>query len=966
MHALRHDVEPDEAGPVEPKPESAYMTLPLIVLLPLLGSLVPLLGARAGRTGSACLTAILPLCALVLTLFLSVSVFDGQIIRYSLPWVPQLGLELAFRLDGLSLLFALLILGIGLLIIVYARYYLAPEDSMARFYSYLMLFMTSMLGIVTSDNLLLLWFFWELTSISSFLLISFWTHQSSARKGARMALAVTGAGGLCLLAGFMLIGKIVGTFDIGTILDSGDMIREHPAYMVVLVLVLIGAFSKSAQFPFQFWLPHAMSAPTPVSAYLHSATMVKAGIFLMIRLYPVISGTDAWYYIVTLVGLFTMFYGAYMAMVQYDLKGLLAYSTISHLGLITMLLGLDTRLSTLAAVFHVVNHAIFKASLFMAVGIVDHECGTRDSRKLGGLRKYMPFTAALATVAGASMAGVPLLNGFISKEMFLTESLQTQNLGGLSWLIPALATVGSALSVAYSLRLVVDVFYRGAPRFLPKEPHEAPRPMRLPIEVLILLCLAVGMFPAQIVGPLLDVAMSVVAPNAMDGQDLSLWHGFNLPLMMSIAAMVFGAVLYLLRGGLNSFRRDFLVTDAKYVFEGAVQRATAFCARALDRFDSRSLQRYVFLMMAMMLVLASFGLLRMPVLMGEVPMQPLDPYIIVGATLMGTGAIATVYFQRQRLIALICLSITELMVILTFLRFSAPDLALTQLVVSTVTVILMLLTLFFLPQQTPKASSGIRILRDLILAGAIGIVIASINFAVLTQPYETIGNFFTEQAKPGGGGYNVVNVILVDFRGFDTFGEIAVLGIAALGVLKLLNRMKIFVPTTSAENRPWSPEYYPTIFGSVSQVLFPLALMVSVYIFLRGHNLPGGGFIGGLVAASALIMLYMARGVEWTLRRLRVDYQHVIAAGLLVAAFTGMGAWAFGEPFLTSWFDYFHLPLIGELELATALLFDLGIYLVVIGSTMMILANLGKLATPHSPAREARKASTKSTTMEHH
>lgn len=932
------------------------MLLPLIILLPLIGSLVPVLARRARRTPIALLTALLPGAALAITIWLGIQVLKGDILHFALPWVPQMGLALAFRFDGLSLLFTLLILGIGLLVIVYARYYLDPKDSMPKFYGFLMLFMTSMLGIVTSDNLMLLWFFWELTSVSSFLLISFWSWSSNARKGARMAFAVTGAGGLCLLASLMLMGHIVGSFSLDTVLHSGETLRQSPLYPLVLILLLLGAFTKSAQFPFQFWLPHAMSAPTPVSAYLHSATMVKAGIFLLIRLYPVMGDTNGWYYIITLTGLITMFYGAYMAMVQYDLKGLLAYSTISHLGLITMLLGLDTRLSTLAAVFHVVNHAIFKASLFMAVGIVDHECGTRDSRRLGGLRRYMPYTAALATVAGASMAGVPLLNGFISKEMFLTETLQIQSLGGLSWLIPALATLGSALSVAYSLRLVVDVFYRGEPRFLPKQPHEAPRPMRLPIEILIILCLAVGMFPSFTVGALLNSAMSVVATDAMSGQSLAVWHGINLPLMMSAAAMLLGLIIYLMRNILHSsFRRDFLKTDAKLVFERAVQKSIAFGERVLDRIDSRSLQQYMLVMMTLMLIMAVQGLVKMPGLMGPVALQPIDPFVLAGAIAMCIGAIATVNFQRYRLIALICLSITELMVALAFLKFSSPDLALTQLVVAPVTLILMLLTLFFLPQQTPRVSSGIRILRDLVLAAAVGTVIASINFAVLTDHYDSIGKFFTDNAISGAGGHNVVNVILVDFRGFDTLGEITVLGITALGVLKLLNRMKLFVPTTSAENRPWAPEYFPTIFGSVAQIVLPLALMVAFYFFIRGHNLPGGGFIGGLVAASALIMMYTARGVEWTMRRLRIDFQRLIATGLLIAWLTSAAPLLFGHNFLTTWFDHFDIPLIGSLEIASALVFDLGVFLTVVGATMMILANLGRLATPYSPAREHRQ-----------
>lgn len=931
-----------------------YSTLSLIVFLPLLGSLVPLACGQFGRTACALSTAIMPAIALGLTIQLGVDIFDHHSPRFLYPWLPALGLDFSLRMDGLSLLFALLILGIGLLVILYARFYLSKDDPMPRFYSYLMLFMTSMLGIVLSNNLLLLWCFWELTSVSSFLLIGYWTHQSDARKGARMALSVTGAGGLCLLAGILLIGRTVGSMDIDTLLASGDTLRTSTLYPVILLLVLLGAFTKSAQFPFQFWLPHAMAAPTPVSAYLHSATMVKAGLFLLIRLFPVLGDTSLWSYIVTLIGLITMFYGAYLAMVQYDLKSLLAYSTISHLGLITFLLGIDTRLAVLAAVFHVVNHAIFKASLFMAVGIVDHECGTRDTRKLRGLARFMPYTAALATVAAASMAGVPLFNGFISKEMFLTESLRINSFGALSWLIPTLATLGSSLSVAYSLRLVLDVFFRGYPRYLPKEPHEAPRFMRFPLEIMTVFCLAIGIAPAFLVGPLLDLAMQVVAPNAMDGQDLSPWHGFTWPLLMSVGAILLGGLLYSIRGGISNFRRDFLITDAKHIFERSVQASTSACGAALGWVGNSSLQRYMFIMLGLVLVFGAWGLFRMPSLGGGLPLTPVDPLVLIGAIFMAGGVLATVFFQRRRLIALMCLSVVELTIILAFICFSAADLALTQLVVSVVSIILMMLSLFFLPQTTPKTSPGPRLLRDALLTGALGIVVASLCYAVLTQPYDSIAWFYRDYSVPLGGGHNVVNVILVDFRGFDTLGEITVLGIAALGIYKLLNRIRLFVPAANSENRLWSPEYYPTILAAASQMLLPLAILMSLYMLLRGHQLPGGGFVGGLIASSAMILLYMARGVEWTTRRLRVNYQHVIASGILTALATGLVSLAFGYPFLTSTFGHFHLPFIGDIELASAMLFDVGIFLGVIGATMMILSFLGKIATPHSPSRVAR------------
>ncbi|MFT6122589.1 MAG: multicomponent K+:H+ antiporter subunit A [Oleiphilaceae bacterium] len=921
------------------------MNLLWVVLLPLFGTLVPLLTERFGRSFCAFSVAILPAWSLILVLMYAGDIFDGQAVRQSIEWIPSMGLDLSFRLDGLSLLFLLLILGIGLLVILYARYYLSKKDSMGRFYAYLILFMTSMVGIVISNNLIQLWMFWELTSISSFLLISFWSHKPEARKGARMALTVTGAGGLALLAGLLLIGNIVDSYDLDTVLASGDLIRSHAHYPIALILVLLGAFTKSAQFPFHFWLPHAMSAPTPVSAYLHSATMVKAGIFLMARFYPVLADTDLWFMIVSLTGLTTLLLGAYVALFKHDLKGLLAYSTISHLGLITLLLGLNSDLAAVAAVFHIINHAIFKASLFMAAGIIDHESGSRDMRKLNGLWKYMPYTATLAIVAALSMAGVPLLNGFLSKEMFFAETLNQGMLGSLSWMIPLLATVGAAFSVAYSLRFIHDVFFNGEPIDLPKTPKEPPRYMKVPVEILVTLCLLVGIFPAYIVGDLLYVASFAVLAHDVPSHSLAIWHGFNVPLFMSFLALVGGAVIYYNRRHLFQFQSHFIEPDAKLIFEGVIQSIVSFSQRIIKILENGSLQRYVFLLLLFTLVMGSLPLLDLAQNAGSRPQIPVDGVAITGALLMILSAIATVIWHRRRFLSLIFLSVVGLIVSLVFAQFSAPDLALTQLSVEIVTIILLLLALFFLPQSTLKESSPSRISQDLLVSGLLGCVIGTICFAMLTTPLNTISDFFLANSKTGGGGTNVVNVILVDFRGFDTLGEITVLGIAALGIFKLIAKMRIYMPISDDKGRPWSNDPHPMMFEIVSQSLLPLALLVSVYIFLRGHNVPGGGFIAGLITSVAIIQQYIAHGVHWIKPRIKIDYQWLIAGGILIATATGIGSWIFDKPFLSTWFDYFHLPWIGEFELASAMVFDLGVYLTVVGSVMLILANLGKLTT---------------------
>ncbi len=921
------------------------MSLIWILLLPLLGALVPLLTERFGRSFCAFSVALLPACALGLVFGNMGAVFDGEEIRQTIEWIPVMGLNLSFRLDGLSVLFLLLIFGIGLLVILYARYYLSSKDSMGQFYAYLILFMATMVGIVIANNLIQLWMFWELTSVSSFLLISFWNHKSDARKGARMALTITGAGGLALLAGLLIIGNIVGSYDLDAVLSSGDIIRDHEAYPIALILVLLGAFTKSAQFPFHFWLPHAMAAPTPVSAYLHSATMVKAGIFLLARFYNVLADTDLWFLIVSLTGLATLLVGAYVALFKHDLKGLLAYSTISHLGLITLLLGMNNELAAMAAIFHIINHATFKASLFMAAGIIDHESGSRDMRKLNGLWKYMPYTATLAMVAASAMAGVPLLNGFLSKEMFFVATLNQSMLGSLSWFIPLLATIGAAFSVAYSLRFIHDVFFNGEPIGLTKTPKEPPRYMIVPVEILVALCLLVGIFPAFVVEDLLSIASQAVLAGNVPQPNLAIWHGFNIPLVMSMIAIGGGIFVYSNRRHLFQFQAQFNEPDATQIFEGVVQSINKIARQIIDVLENGSLQRYLSLLLLFALITAAFPLLNLQENTGTRPEIPLDGVAIVGALLLVFSSVATVIWHRVRFVALVFLSVVGLIVSLIFARFSAPDLALTQLSVEIATIILLLLALYFLPQKIQKEVNPGRISRDILIAALIGGVIGTICYAIMTSPVNTISDFYLANSKSGGGGNNVVNVILVDFRGFDTWGEITVLGIAALGIFKLLARMRLYMPISDHKARHWSKDKHPMLLEVVSQSMLPLALLVSAYIFLRGHNLPGGGFIAGLVTSVAIIQQYIAHGVEWIRPRLKIDYQWLIAGGILIATGTGLGSWLFERPFLTTWFDYFHLPLIGKFELASALLFDLGVYLTVVGATMLILANLGILTT---------------------
>ena len=987
------------------------MTLFFAVLTPFVGAALVALASRLGRSHSAWAAAAVTLASM---LWLAPSLhlpFAGTTLVQQHGWMPALGLDLAFRLDGLALLFAGLILGIGLLIVLYARYYLSERDSMGRFYSYLMLFMGSMLGIVLSENLIQLLIFWELTSLSSFLLISYWQHREEARQGARMALAVTGLGGFAMLGGFLLLGHIVGSYELSVVLASGDLIRAHPLYLPTLLLVLLGVFTKSAQFPFHFWLPHAMAAPTPVSAYLHSATMVKAGVFLLARLYPALSGTPEWFWLVSGAGLATLLLGAYTALFKHDLKGLLAYSTISHLGLITLLFGLSTPLAAVAGVFHIINHATFKASLFMAAGIIDHEAGTRDMRRLNGLWKYMPYTATLAMVAAAAMAGVPLMNGFLSKEMFFAELVHVSgsHIGG--WLLPTLATLAGAFAVAYSIRFIHDVFFNGEPVDLPHTPHEPPRWMKVPVEILVVLCLVVGIAPALTVAPLLAVAAQDTLQTALPEYSLAIWHGLNPALMLSVLATLGGVTIYLLRRPLFGWHERYIdKIDARIPYNALLDRLVGLSRSVTRMIDSGSLQRQVFLMLA-----AALALGIAPWLYGATPLRgtrdglPLDAVSLTAASALIVATLATVWLHRQRFVALITIGVVGLVVSLTFVKFSAPDLALTQLSVEIVTIVLLLLALYFLPQHAEPERSRARLWRDGVIALLAGGGTAALAWGVMTRPYETIAGYFLENSVPGGGGSNVVNVILVDFRGYDTLGEITVLALAGLGILAMLQGLQLPAPSRDGAGRTWDADAHPAIMATLTRVLLPLALLVAAFILLRGHNQPGGGFIAGLVTAVALIVQYLANGAEWTNQRMRAppptplspdvgsplpnplprageganagptptasppppqpspqmgeganagptpiyDSHPLIVWGLGIAGFTGLASWLFGYPYLTSTHGHLHWPLVGEFELASAMAFDLGVFLVVVGATLMILTKLGDLhhAPDHRKAR---------------
>ena len=926
--------------------------LPIIILLPLVLGTTLVSWLKQFSRGVTALGAIgVSLSSLILLLTQAKAVFNGETIIQTWSWLPQLGIDLSFRLDALGLLFSLLITGIGTLIFIYAYYYLSPQNSLSKLYVLLMLFMAAMLGISLSNNLILLLTFWELTSISSFLLVGYWSNYEAAQRGSRMALTITGMGGLAMLGGFVLLAQITGTYQIDQILMMTEQIQSHDLFVPTLLLILLGAFTKSAQFPFHFWLPNAMAAPTPVSAYLHSATMVKAGIFLLARLLPIFAGAALYHNLVTFIGLFTLCMAAFFAIFKEDLKGLLAYSTISHLGLIMCLLGIGSPLAVAAAIFHIINHATFKAALFMIAGIIDHESGTRDLRKLSGLWQLLPFTATLTMITAASMAGVPLTNGFLSKEMFFTELVA--NLSGPVLLVSAIvATLAGIFAVAYSIRLVHGVFFDGPiGKNVPnKEAHEPPFGMRAPATLLAVLCILVGLMPALLVEHIVNsTTRASTQLLQFEGTHLAIWHGFNLPLLMSAIALLGGIIFYfsLAKGGkireidLDPHLGQF---QGKLLFQLFLKHLLQVSRKIKRKTENGSLQSYLVWIIVFTVFIVALPLFNQGLTTGTRELTHAPIIAIVLWLLLFSACWMMLWFHHERIKAVLISGAVGLVVTMIFVGLSAPDLAQTQITVDVVTTVLLLMSLSLLPQLTPYESSRSRRWRDALIAIGGGIGIGWIAWLVITRDHNSISWFFNQQSIPLGGGTNVVNVILVDFRVFDTFGEIAVLGIAAIGTLCLMDGMRAH-GTIMTQGLTYRFNPSPLMLRITASWILPIALVISLYIFLRGHNLPGGGFIAGLITAMALIIQYIALGQDQTEQMLKAKsgrlYEIWIGVGLSIAGLTGLAAWFWGRPFLTSAHIYVNPPIIGEMHLASAALFDVGVYVTVVGAVMLMISVLG-------------------------
>ncbi|MBK5926342.1 Na(+)/H(+) antiporter subunit A [Rhodobaculum claviforme] len=704
----------------------------------------------------------------------------GGSIRWAWDWIPSLQVTLSFWLDGLSLMFALLITGIGALVMLYAARYLAGHKQFARFALYLFLFMLSMLGLVLADNLIALFVFWELTTFTSYLLIGFSHADPKSRRNALQALLLTAAGGLALLAGFILLGLTQGTFEI-SVLNAGGSLAGSAWYLPILILVLLGAFTKSAQVPFHFWLPNAMAAPTPVSAYLHSATMVKAGIYLLARMHPSLSGSEVWLWTLTLFGGVTTVFASIMALRQIDLKQTLAYTTLMALGTLTMLLGGSSGYAITGAMAFLFVHSLYKAALFLTIGLVDHATGTRDADVLGGLARVMPITALAAALAALSMAGIPPFLGFIAKEVAYSGAT-----GSPLWpLVILLALAANALMVAVAAIVAWRPFF-GPQGRLPRVPHEGPWAMLLGPVILAVLGLAFGLLPG-LAALIIEPAVNAVMGTPDTGGRLKLWAGFNLPLLLSVVTLALGAVLYLRHQTLREriARLEARGPDFDAGWDRLLEHFMAVAKGQTRIIQTGRLRDYMFVTFGVLLAAIVSGLLARNVGGLELALAGLSVREWGVAGLIVAGTVATL-LTSSRVTAIVALGVVGIGVALIFIIYSAPDVAITQLLVELLIVVLFAVAALKLPMLDREGVQRHRPL-DAVLAVGVGAATTVVLMLVTQAPFDRrLTEFFEASSYPDAHGRNIVNVILVDFRTLDTFGEIAVVVVAALGAYALL------------------------------------------------------------------------------------------------------------------------------------------------------------------------------------
>ncbi|MDR3662570.1 MAG: Na+/H+ antiporter subunit A [Mycobacterium sp.] len=872
-------------------------------------------------------------------------------------WVPQLSMDITLRLDALAAIMCVLVLGVGTLVLLYCAEYFHHHDGhterrLPSFAAELVAFSGAMFGLVCSDNTLLLYLFWELTTILSFLLVGHYAERATSRRAATQALLVTTAGGLAMLVGIVMLGTLAGTYRLSELVAIAP---SGTTASVAVLLVLVGALSKSAIVPLHFWLPGAMAAPTPVSAYLHAAAMVKAGVYLIARMTPGFADHAPWRPTVVVLGLATLLLAGWRAVREYDLKLILAFGTVSQLGLITVLVGAGGGDLMLGGLAMLCAHAMFKAALFMVVGIIDHTTGTRDIRKLAWLGHRSPALLGIAVAAAASMAGLPPFLGFVAKEADFETLWHSPTLGAWAPLVLGTVAFGSVFTIIYSLRFLYGAFARKGRRGPTTRVAEMHRPtfgFLLSPGLLAGAGLAFGLLPNALDHAIADYTSTMPGST---GYHLALWHGANLPLALSAVIITTGATAFGLRHRLRRFPLPYLpLGNADRIYDAAIRGADRFAIRltaltqrgSIPATQSMILSTLVVLPTAMLLL----GTRDHPNLQWwHHPIQ-----VVVGLIVLAAAISATVL--RNRLAAVLVVGVTGYGCGALYIFYGAPDLALTQFLVETLTLVVFLLVLRTLPAESDPANMKRYRLPRAMLAMAVGTSVTALAvYAMAARDTRPVADLLPDAAYYRGHGANTVNVLLVDIRAWDTLGEISVLLVAATGVASMVFRHRRFgAAPRIPKNLPptpditWlrgselrDPRHRSLVLEVATRMIFPLIMVLSVYFFFAGHNTPGGGFAGGLTAGLALVLRYLAGGRYELGETLPLDAGKILGAGLALSAGTATASLLLGAPVLSSAVVKFTLPVLGSVKVVTALFFDLGVYLIVVGLVLDILRSLG-------------------------
>ena len=934
-----------------------------------LAIVLPKRGVFASMPSLGWLLSVFPLSSFLLILYTFSLVPSGKALTFSIPWIPSLGLNFSLYLDGLSTLFALLVTGIGTLVTIYTGYYFNDTHTSDkkiewRFFVYILLFMTAMLGLVLAGDLITLFLFWEGTSISSFLLISYKYKDEAARKGAFKSLFITGGGGIALLTGFIFLINLSGSADFKTILASGDILRSSQLYPVFFTLIAFGAFTKSAQFPAHIWLPEAMSAPTPASAFLHSATMVKAGIYLLARLNPAIGNTDLWFWTLSIFGLTTMLVGAYLGFKQNDIKPLLAYSTISQLGVLVALIGQDTEIAFKALVIGIFAHALYKSALFMSAGIIDHETGTRDLGKLGGLRKQMPILFGIMGIAALSMAGLPPLFGFLAKETLLASATHPSLPPIVENIFPLTTVAAGALLLAQAGLLVWGVFLgKPADEKHPPHGHDPRIGFWIAPAIPAVLSLLVGLLPepAFLANFLADAAKAAYGDKVK--VSLALWTGINVPLILSIVAISLGSLIFWQRTRIRVWMMGFLPNvTANALFNGTMSGldSLARMATSLQGGLLRTYLRVMILSAVALVVLFSGVPTRVSIPGFEWNIEGLNGLRLFSLVMLTAAALVSVFAKRD-LHALIALGITGLGVAVWMALEPSPDVALVQIVVDILATVILILSLSLIPRRLRDRANELlhsrkSMARDALIALLAGAVVAGLTFTALnTRPRESmVSPFYAENAKPLTGAKDIVGAVVVDFRGTDTLIEILVFALAGLGIYTLLHyatrksgehtheppdkTLKAHTPL-GIQNLPTSPMLH-----TLAYIMLPLAFMIGIIHMMYGHDQPGDGFTAGVIISLAIAEWYMLFGYYETRRKLAwLNRNNMIVTGLTLALLNALGGFVFGDGFFAP-VDYgkmLGLSLPTGFAITNSFIFEVSIALTVMGAATLILDNLG-------------------------